>query len=89
MGLFPQDLGISLLRRSIYLHFVALGFVAGQDLVPVVTSSLLQAVLSYPLVPIRDPPAHSPHAKVLPRLRIPQSKKLTVVPEPKAENRTF
>jgi len=37
-----------------------------------VTSSLLQAVLSYPLVPIRDPPAHSPHAKVLPRLRIPQ-----------------
>ncbi|KAI8044337.1 hypothetical protein M5D96_000493 [Drosophila gunungcola] len=35
----------------------------GQDLVPDVTSSLLQAVLSYPLVPIREPPTHRPHTR--------------------------
>lgn len=47
IGMAPKDLWESqLLRSSIYLHFVALEFVAGQDVVPDVTSSLLQAVLS-------------------------------------------
>lgn len=99
IGMAPKDLWESqLLRSSIYLHFVALEFVAGQDVVPDVTSSLLQAVLSSgsdkrPRTPAPHRPPPPPYICGT-QVRVPAHapcappRALHPIQVPKVENRT-